>query len=92
MDMVRNGNDNTAIATKVHQWTSALLRVKDPFDLPEAVVSGIRTLFDVPQAACACVDGGWPLHRRRLHARRQRRRAGICLVADHAVLRPQPGL
>ena len=51
MDMVRNSNDNTAIATKVHQWTSALLRVKDPFDLPEAVVSGIRTLFDVPQAA-----------------------------------------
>src|SRR5574343_2074739 len=44
MDMVRNSNDNTAIATKVHQWTSALLRVKDPFDLPEAVVSGIRTL------------------------------------------------
>ena len=36
MDMVRNSNDNTAIATKVHQWTSALLRVKDPFDLPEA--------------------------------------------------------
>lgn len=51
MDMVRNSNDNTAIATKVHQWTSALLRVKDPFDLPEAVVGGIRTLFDVPQAA-----------------------------------------
>ncbi len=25
--------------------------MKDPFDLPEAVVSGIRTLFDVPQAA-----------------------------------------
>ena len=51
MDMVRNSNDNTAIATKVHQWTSALLRVKDPFDLPEAVIGGIRTLFDVPQAA-----------------------------------------
>jgi len=57
MDMVRNSNDNTAIATKVHQWTSALLRVKDPFDLPEAVVSGIRTLFDVPQAAVRV----WPV-------------------------------
>jgi uncharacterized protein YigA (DUF484 family) len=50
MDMVRHSNENTAIATKVHQWTCALLRVKDPFDLPEAVVNGIRTLFDVPQA------------------------------------------
>ena len=56
MDMVRNSNDNTAIATKVHQWTSALLRVKDPFDLPKAVVSGIRTLFDVPQTARAFPD------------------------------------
>ncbi|MBB6560938.1 uncharacterized protein YigA (DUF484 family) [Acidovorax soli] len=50
MDMVRNSSENTAIANKVHQWTSALLQVKDPFDLPEAVVEGIRTLFDVPQA------------------------------------------
>ena len=50
MDMVRNSGENTAIAAKVHQWTSALLQVKDPFDLPEAVVEGIRTLFDVPQA------------------------------------------
>ena len=60
MDMVRNSNDNTAIATKVHQWTSALLRVKDPFDLPEAVVGGIRTLFDDAPGGRACVDGGWP--------------------------------
>ena len=60
MDMVRNSNDNTAIATKVHQWTSALLRVNNLFDLPgEAVVSGIRTLFDAPGGR-ACVDGGWP--------------------------------
>ncbi len=50
MDMVRNSGENTAIAAKVHQWTSALLQVKDPFDLPEAVVEGIRSLFDVPQA------------------------------------------
>ncbi len=51
MEMVRNSNDNVAIAHKVHQWTSALLQVRDPFDLPQAVVEGVRTLFDVPQAA-----------------------------------------
>ena len=51
MDMVRNGHENAAIAQKVHQWGCDLQRVKVPTDLPEAVVRGIRTLFDVPQAA-----------------------------------------
>ncbi|UCU99927.1 DUF484 family protein [Acidovorax radicis] len=51
MEMVRNSTDNAAIAQKVHQWTSALLLVRDPFDLPQAVIDGVRTLFDVPQAA-----------------------------------------
>ena len=51
MDMVRHSTENTAIAHKVHQWTGALLRVRDPLDLPQAVVDGLRTLFDVPQAA-----------------------------------------
>ncbi|KZT15726.1 MULTISPECIES: DUF484 family protein [Acidovorax] len=51
MEMVRNSNENAAIAHKVHQWTSSLLEVRDPFDLPQAVVDGVRTLFDVPQAA-----------------------------------------
>lgn len=51
MEMVRNSTENAAIANKVHQWTGSLLQVRDPFDLPEAVVDGVRTLFDVPQAA-----------------------------------------
>jgi len=51
MEMVRNSTENAAIAHKVHQWTSALLQVRDPFDLPQAVVDGVRSLFDVPQAA-----------------------------------------
>jgi len=51
MEMVRNSTENAAIANKVHQWTGSLLQVRDPFDLPQAVVDGVRTLFDVPQAA-----------------------------------------
>ncbi len=51
MEMVRNSTENAAIANKVHQWTGSLLQVRDPFDLPQAVVDGLRTLFDVPQAA-----------------------------------------
>ena len=51
MEMVRHSHENEAIAAKVHQWSGALLQVRDPMDLPQAVVDGLRTLFDVPQAA-----------------------------------------
>ena len=60
MEMVRNSTENAAIAHKVHQWTSALLEVKDPFDLPQAVVDGVRTLFDVPLAAVRVWDVAGP--------------------------------
>ena len=60
MEMVRNSSDNAAIAHKVHQWTAALLQVKDPFDLPQAVVDGMRTLFDVPQVAVRVWDVAGP--------------------------------
>ena len=60
MEMVRNSSDNATIAHKVHQWTGALLQVKDPFDLPQAVVNGVRTLFDVPQAAVRVWDVAGP--------------------------------
>jgi len=60
MEMVRNSTENAGIAHKVHQWTSALLEVKDPFDLPLAVVDGLRTLFDVPQAAVRVWDVAGP--------------------------------
>lgn len=56
MDMVRNSSENATIADKVHQWGSALLQVRDPLDLPEAVAGGLRTLFDVPQAAVRVWD------------------------------------
>jgi len=51
MEMVRHSHENAAIAAKVHQWTGALLQVRDPMNLPQAVVDGLRTLFEVPQAA-----------------------------------------
>ncbi len=60
MEMVRNSTENAAIAHKVHQWTSALLEVKDPFDLPQAVVDGVRQLFGVPLAAVRVWDVAGP--------------------------------
>ena len=60
MEMVRNSTENAAIAHKVHQWTGSLLQVRDPFDLPQAVVDGMRTLFDVPQVAVRVWDVAGP--------------------------------
>ena len=51
MEMVRNSHENEAIAQNVHQWTGSLLQVRDPIDLPPAVVDGVCALFDVPLAA-----------------------------------------
>lgn len=60
MEMVRHSTENATIANKVHQWTGSLLQVKEPFDLPGAVVEGLRTLFDVPQAAVRVWDVAGP--------------------------------
>ena len=60
MEMVLNSTENAVIANKVHEWAGMLLQVKDPFDLPKAVVDGMRTLFDVPQVAVRVWDVAGP--------------------------------
>ena len=60
MDMVRNSSENATIADKVHQWGSALLQVRDPMHLPQAVAGGLCTLFDVPQVAVRVWDVAGP--------------------------------
>lgn len=51
IEMVRHGSDNAAIAHKLHQWGCALQQIKDPLELPQAVLDGLRSCFDLPQAA-----------------------------------------
>ncbi|MCZ2104274.1 MAG: DUF484 family protein [Comamonadaceae bacterium] len=51
MEMMRNSSENGAIADKVQQWARQVLAVPEATELPEAVQSGIRTWFDVPQVA-----------------------------------------
>ena len=51
MDMVRHGNENAAIAQKIHEWACTLARAIDPADLPLVAADGIQARFDVPQAA-----------------------------------------
>ncbi|RIK99328.1 MAG: DUF484 domain-containing protein [Burkholderiales bacterium] len=50
-ELVRIGQENDAIAEKLHRWTRQLLLAAEPQRLPEIVVDGLRTIFAVPQVA-----------------------------------------
>ena len=56
MDMVRHGNENVVIADRLHRWTRELFEVATARDLPQAIASGIRSQFTVPQSAIRVWD------------------------------------
>jgi hypothetical protein len=51
MEMIRHGQDNVAIADRLHRWTRAILLAVDAAALPEVLVSTLRHEFMIPQAA-----------------------------------------
>jgi uncharacterized protein len=51
VDMIRNGHENVLIAEKLQRCTRNLLLTAHARDLPETIISEIRTHFSVPQAA-----------------------------------------
>ncbi len=51
VEMVRHGQDNVAIADKVHRWTRALMLTANAADLPDVLLSGLQHQFQIPQAA-----------------------------------------
>ncbi len=51
MEMIRNSQENVAIADRLHRWTRAVLLERDPAALPEVMVSVLREEFMIPQAA-----------------------------------------
>ncbi|MDB5884502.1 MAG: hypothetical protein JWR74_673 [Polaromonas sp.] len=51
VDMIRHGQDNLVIAGKLQSWTRRLLQTAQPRDLPGAIVHGLATEFQIPQAA-----------------------------------------
>ena len=57
MDMVRHGNENAAIAQKIHEWACTLARAIDPADLPRWPPTGSRRALTCPRPRCAC--GAW---------------------------------
>ena len=52
IEMIRNGQDNAAIADRLHRWTLAVMRsVASPVELPQVLLSELRHQFMIPQAS-----------------------------------------
>jgi len=50
-DLLRHGEENDAITSRLHQWTRPLLLVRDPAELPDRITQGLHERFAVPQVA-----------------------------------------
>jgi uncharacterized protein len=50
VEMIRNGQENVAIADKLHRWTRALMLTADPGQLPDVLVRELEHQFLIPQA------------------------------------------
>lgn len=50
-EMIRHGQENTAIASRLQTWTKALLLTRDAADLPGEIAHQLTELFQVPQVA-----------------------------------------
>lgn len=51
IEMIRNGQDNVAIADRLHRWTRSILLTSAPSRLPEVLVDELKHQFLIPQAA-----------------------------------------
>ncbi|WP_309682828.1 DUF484 family protein [Polaromonas sp.] len=51
VEMIRHGQDNEGIADKLHGWTRQLLQTAQARELPGAIVHGLTSGFQIPQAA-----------------------------------------
>jgi len=51
IEMIRNGQENAAIADKLHRWTRSLMLTANAADLPDVLVRGLQHEFVIPQAA-----------------------------------------
>jgi len=51
MEMIRHGQDNVAIADRLHRFTRAILLAGSPSELPDVLVASLRHEFLIPQAA-----------------------------------------
>jgi uncharacterized protein len=50
VEMIRNGQDNVAIADRLHRWTRALMLTDDAAQLPDVLLRELQSQFLVPRA------------------------------------------
>lgn len=50
VEMIRNGQDNVAIAERLHRWTRAMMLTTSPATLPEVLLRELKLHFLIPQA------------------------------------------
>lgn len=50
-DMIRHGQENVAIADKLHRWTCQVLQARDPSAVPATLEAELSQCFQVPQVA-----------------------------------------
>ena len=51
IEMIRHGQENVAIADRLHRWTRSILLTHVPSQLPEVVAAELKHEFLIPQAA-----------------------------------------
>jgi uncharacterized protein YigA (DUF484 family) len=63
--MIRHGNDNEVIASRLQRWTQRMLQVQHAQQVPAAIVAGLIEDLQIPQAGIRVWDTGprWPLKR-----------------------------
>ena len=55
-DMIRHGQENSAIADRLHRWTRSLLQTRDAQELPLVAATEMAAQFNVPQVAVKLWD------------------------------------
>ncbi len=56
IEMLRHGQENVAIADRLHRWTRALMLTRDTAQLPEVLLEQLRHEFLIPQAGLRLWD------------------------------------
>jgi len=51
IEMIRHGQDNMAVADRLHRWTRALMLTSNAADLPDVLVQELLDQFLIPQGA-----------------------------------------
>jgi uncharacterized protein YigA (DUF484 family) len=50
IEMIRHGQENVAIADRLHRWTLSMMLVPKPGDVPAALLTELKREFLIPQA------------------------------------------